>query len=174
METGSTNASSFSPYTVAGSNDEASTSDIATIEYRTSGASVDRSNNLRISRFAAVQGALQTMCRLPKDHDFHIDPATASKASDLLGLISENYDVSPPKVIPQDGEAVVFTWDFGELKRYLTVDEEEIDVMDLHKTRRIRCVHEIAIEGDHPYAALAQMIGVKSTSTTLMDNDADW
>lgn len=108
---------------------------------------------------------------LPKDHDFHVESAAAGRASDLLGLISENFNITPPRVMPQDGEAVVFTWDYGDLKRYLTVDENDLDVMDLHKTRRVRCVHDIEVGGDQPYAALVKIIGVDPVPTTMMEND---
>lgn len=123
-------------------------------------------NSARASHYSMLQQAIQTMCKLPLSHNLHVDAKAAQRASDILGMISENFEVSPPKVLPQDGEAVVFTWDFGDIKRYLSIDEEEVDVLDLHKTLMTRFSHEITIDGDHPYAAIIELVGSKPSSVT--------
>ncbi|MBB3393269.1 hypothetical protein FHT82_006063 [Rhizobium sp. BK275] len=110
------------------------------------------------------------MSALPPDHDFHVDPSSITRASEFLAVLAENFDIDPPKVLPQDGEAVVFTWDYGTLKRYLTIDPEQVDVMDLNKSLKVRCVHEIMSDQDaEAYAKLVGVIGAKPISATTTD-----
>lgn len=128
------------------------------------------SNTGRSAKFSALQEALSKMGRLPAEHDFHVDGKAVVKASELLALLASNFDIDPPRVMPQDGEAVVFTWDFGELKRYLTVDPELVDIMDLHKALQMRCVHEIdAADGREVYPDLITLIGARPLSSTTAD-----
>ncbi len=157
-----------------GSNNTPSDTRLKTIDWPFSNETDYRPNSLRAFHFVALQRALQSMCTLPEDHEFHVDPAAARNAANLLGLVSENFNISPPRVLPQDGEAVVFTWDFGRLKRYLTVDEHEVDLMDLDKEMQSRQIHDIASDSGNSYTKLINILGIQPISTTTIGNDVQW
>lgn len=117
--------------------------------------------------YAAIQGAIHTMALLPETHSFHVDADAAHRASDLLGIMWENFQIEPPKVLPQDGEAVVFTWDHGDIKRYVTVDREDVDVMDLHKQMQVKCIHEVQFDNEHALSDFVNTIGMLPSSITV-------
>lgn len=126
-------------------------------------------NFVRSDAYLNLVEAITVMSRLPVEHDFHVDREVALKASDILAVMYENFDISPPKVMSQEGDAVVFTWDYGDLKRYLTIDADEWDVMDLHKKLRMRCVHECEGEGREQIHELISVIGAHPFSSSTQD-----
>ncbi|CAD7023082.1 hypothetical protein REJC140_00087 [Pseudorhizobium endolithicum] len=128
-------------------------------------------NSDRSIRFAVLQQAIKHMALLPDDHTLHVDAEAAERASSILAVISQNFSVKPPKVMPQDGEGVVFTWDYGDLKRYLTVEEDDLDVMDLNKRLGVKCVHDVAHDMT-VFEKLVELIGAPPASSTTMDADA--
>lgn len=132
--------------------------------------SFSQGNTERACRYAAIQSAIHTMALLPESHSFHVDARAVYKASDLLGVMWENFHIEPPKVLPQDGEAVVFTWDHGDIKRYVTVDDEDVDVMDLHKTTQVKCIYEVQLDDEHAFSEFVNTIGLIPSSSTV-DHD---
>lgn len=106
-----------------------------------------RPNSARALRFSKIVEAIRRMADLPPDHNFHIDAETAKKSQTILALLMNNFDLDVPKMFPQEGEALVLTWDSENIKRYLTVDKAELDLLDLNKRTRVRCAHELAFDG---------------------------
>jgi hypothetical protein len=115
--------------------------------------------DIRTARFAALHEALRAMGELPEGHSFHVDAVTTAKAAGIIGFIAENFDVSVPQVFPQDGEAVVFTWGEGAMKRYLTIAGDDVDLMDVNKALRIRCEHNLSPNGSLEYNKLIDELG---------------
>ncbi|MDL2403251.1 hypothetical protein [Rhizobium mayense] len=111
------------------------------------------------------------MADLPADSDFHVDEEAAVRASNLLAVMSHNFAIIPPRVMPQDADSVVFTWDHGNLKRYLTVDSSDFGVMDLNKSQRVRCVHDLGGTAD-AYTKLIEIIGAEPLSSTNTGGNA--
>lgn len=137
-------------------------------------AAASRPNSLRGAKFAALQEALLTLASFPEGHDFHLDQAAATRASSFLGLLSNNLDIDPPRLFPQDGEAAVFTWDLGAVKRLLTVDAEEEDLMDINRNTMMRCDYDLPIEEELRLAALLDELGAQhlTLSSSLSGVDA--
>jgi hypothetical protein len=166
----------YDPFSLAGTVTDSFTASSYTNETAVTaalgtGATVHRPNGSRAAHYWALQNALQAMGALPEDHDFHVSPAAIQRAADLLGVIVQNFDISPPRVLPQDGEAVVFTWDYGAQKRYLTVDEDDMDIMDLDRKSQVRCVHNLDSPEDNTYEKLVSILGAQLISTTSTGDD---
>lgn len=136
--------------------------------------SSSRPNSLRGLRFAALYEALHTLGTLPEDHQFHLDPVVAKRASNYLGMISTNLDIEPPRLFPQDGEAAVFTWDIGPIKRLFTVDVDDVDLTDVNRNTMMRCDHELPEDWREQFPALLQELGGKilAFSSSATDGDA--
>ena len=111
--------------------------------------------------------AIKCMTELPHDNHFHLDALSGNLAMNLLGFIKEQVDVAPPKLYNQSGEAVVFTWDLGELKRYLTVAEDEIDLMHMSKISRFRCEETLTDHGKIDYRKLLSLLGPSPLNNSI-------
>ncbi|NKI61760.1 hypothetical protein HCG46_26030 [Labrenzia sp. PO1] len=97
--------------------------------------------------YAELFQAIHSMSELPEQEDLFLVPEVAKKASSVLGFLKEQVQLAPPKIINQDGEALSFTWDDRVLKKYLTVSDEEIDLMHVCKPLLTRC-EEVLSEGE--------------------------
>ncbi|MFK0330727.1 hypothetical protein ACIQUB_06345 [Rhizobium sp. NPDC090275] len=133
-----------------------------------------RPNSVRSAKFSAVQEALLTLCMLPEEHPLYLDPKASSRASALLGVLSSNLNISPPKLFPQDGEAAVLTWDLGMIKRLLTVDADDTDLMDISRRTFMRCDHELPEDETQQLSALLTELGAQHSMLpgSLVDEDA--
>lgn len=100
-----------------------------------------RSNAYRLTLLHEAIGKLGD---LPSEHELHIDATTKDRAVQFLNLIGQ--DGQLPKLFPQDGEALVFTWDAGARKRMITIAGEEISGMDIDKKTRMRCDYDLSFE----------------------------
>jgi hypothetical protein len=93
-------------------------------------------NNLtRLSRsnwethlFGEINELIFKMTRLPEAHDFYLHEHVARRAADLLATISTSSQIEPPRVINEEGDTVLFTWEEGDLKKYLCIDGEEVEI----------------------------------------------
>jgi hypothetical protein len=113
------------------------------IERKVNSSSVARNQNYRSTRFLALYETLKSLPELPEDDIFHLSLEVCDRAVDFVGLIAANLTIDPPRFFPQDGEAAVFTWDDGTVKRLLTLDAEDIDILDVHKETFMKCPHNI-------------------------------
>jgi hypothetical protein len=89
---------------------------------------VRRLSNWQAHMYEDVQKSLSLMVRLPEDHDLHLNADVASRAADILAWIRANTDAEAPKVINEDGDTVLFTWDDGSIKKYLCIDASDVEV----------------------------------------------
>ncbi|MGA1831637.1 hypothetical protein [Rhizobium wenxiniae] len=70
--------------------------------------------------YAALYSALQEMSELDDEEAMFIDADTFRSACSALNFI-RYYELPTPKVFSHGGDAVVFTWDFGQASLQLTV-----------------------------------------------------
>lgn len=89
--------------------------------------------NSDVNNFFELQGDIVKMTLLPVDHDFHLNKDVASKAAHILSWLQSNTTAEAPRVINEEGDAVIFTWDDGSVKKYLCVDDSEVEI----ETRRL-------------------------------------
>lgn len=89
---------------------------------------IRRLSNWQANMFEELQRTIYLMFRLPEEHDLHLDPAVAWRASEILGWIKSNTDAEAPRIINEDGDTLMFTWDEGALKKYLCIDDSEIEI----------------------------------------------
>jgi hypothetical protein len=124
----------------------------------------------RAERYASLQEVLRTLALFPDDDGFHLEKEVADRASDFLGFLSENVNIDAPLFFPQDGDAAVFTWDFGAVKRLLTLDVDEASSQDIHKRTFVRCRHDF---GDADYYTIMSELGATlSPSSTSVEGNA--
>ncbi|CAI2936188.1 protein of unknown function [Aminobacter niigataensis] len=69
-----------------------------------------------------VLGALQILASLPDDEDFYVGPVAKAEGEHALSLLYM-FDLDAPKVSSHDSESVVFSWERGEAKYYLSVGD---------------------------------------------------
>jgi len=117
-------------------------------------------------RFDALLEAIARLPTMPKFSEFYMEPDAAKKACDFLGLLRQNYDVTPPKIIPEENDTVVLTWDMGEYSRYLSVADDWYDLLDIHHTKNFRCKHEIPQDEQGALHVLVNQLHLPSKSTS--------
>ncbi len=135
------------------------------IEKSTQSSAVDASHNSRGAKFAALQEALYSVSRLDSSDSFFLGVETCTRASVILGLISSNLNIAPPRFLPQDGEVAIFTWDTPHLKRLLTIDPEEVDLMDINKSNYMKCTHEAPENLDEQLSFVLNELGAGSSAS---------
>ncbi|MBP0439552.1 hypothetical protein [Tianweitania sediminis] len=123
-------------------------------------------NDERSLKYYALYEAIRRMARLPKGHDFHIDTESAKHAEELLAVFATNFKGRAPKMFAQDGEAVVLTWDFDVLKRYLTIAGQELDLMDIGRASKMRCDYELDYDKADDFRKLLLLFGDEPLSET--------
>lgn len=98
-----------------------------------------RKSNYEYSQFYDLIGIISKMSDLPVQHVLHIDRELGVKAQSMLSIILENTSAPVPKIKNEDGEAVVFTWNASHGKKYLTVDDEQVDMLEVGPNDVARC-----------------------------------
>jgi hypothetical protein len=101
-------------------------------------------NSPRSWHFHFVNEAIGRMAQLPPSDPLHIDEATSRYAANLVGLMRNTFEIDPPKIFPQDAEALVMTWEEGEFTKLLTIAGEEVSLLDMHNPSQLRCYHDVA------------------------------
>jgi hypothetical protein len=85
-------------------------------------------SNWETHLFEEVTKLIFQMSRLPSGHDFHLDGTVARRAADVLGAINSNSLIGAPRVINEEGDTVLFTWEEGDLKKYLCIDGDDVEL----------------------------------------------
>lgn len=123
-----------------------------------SDASAQRPNSARGKQFAALTSAVSKLCKLPEYDTLHVQKDVCLRVGELLGLLSAQTDVDPPKLFPQDDETLALTWTQGRFMRLLSVEEDEISLVDVDKRTQHRCSHDLS-DSDN-LAGLLPALGV--------------
>ncbi len=95
-----------------------------------------QSANTRLSNwdaylYAEIADAINRMSRLSEDDELFLDKEVARRALTVLGFLKDHAAINPPKILNHGGEALAFTWMIQGIKRYLTVADDEVDLMSL-------------------------------------------
>jgi hypothetical protein len=125
-------------------------------------------SNWQSHLYAELSVAIDKMMRLSDDHDFYLEKEAGRKALSVLAFVRENIAIDPPKIINQSGEAVSFTWSFGDVKQYLTVAEDEVDLLLFKKSLNLRCEESLSTENYIDWSKILLRLGgaAKVTSGT--------
>lgn len=75
--------------------------------------------------------ALYDMTKLPEEHPFFLPEAIARHAKDCLAVLVNNSNIETPNLINRGGEALSFTWQLREGKAYLTIDDTDVDFLEI-------------------------------------------
>lgn len=86
-----------------------------------------RKSNRETYLHLEIQMILAKMALLPPTHDLHLDEEVARRASSFASWLHSNTTAPAPKIINEDGEAVLFTWLDRCVKTYISVDAEDVD-----------------------------------------------
>lgn len=100
---------------------------------KSGGSSEDRPVGL----FSAIEKSIAMLPHLPEDDENYLCSEAAEKALLVLSVL-RHANVPPPRIIPEDPDALSFTWDSSELKRFLTVALDEVDVTHVHRPTKSR------------------------------------
>jgi hypothetical protein len=82
------------------------------------------------------------MAELPPSHSLFLDPSTATRSEEIVALLYNNLNVIPPKLFPHEGDSLVLTWDMPEAKRMLSIEANDLDLVDILKRTKRRVRYE--------------------------------
>lgn len=100
----------------------------------------NRRSNYDTNFFFELQNAISKMTELPDGHYMHLDSKLSHRAKAILSVIASNSKIGPPRLINENGDAVVFTWKRPRGKSYLSVDCDHIDLMEFEDPNKQRVV----------------------------------
>lgn len=115
-------------------------------------------SNWEVSIFADLQQAIAKLTKLDQEDDFHLEPDAASLAIDILGVLRNCYELSPPKLLPEGNEDVSFTWDVGQIKTYLNVSPDGVEAMRLDKGTWNKSLESLSNGGSLNYVRLMEIL----------------
>lgn len=124
-------------------------------------------DDFRAKRFAALQEAIARLSLMNPSSDFFVEPGATRKAADFLALVSENYEITPPKILPEENDTLVLTWDVGDFRRYLSVADDSYGLLDIHNTKDVRCKHIIPDDEQAAIMALIAELRLSSKSSSV-------
>lgn len=105
----------------------------------------DKSNSGRSNHdyhlYYEIASAITSMVELPEDHRMHLPDDIAEKAQEVLNLIRDNTWATAPKIINESNEALIFTWRNGDSKAYLSVDDEDVSLLELDEQLNGQTTH---------------------------------
>lgn len=114
---------------------------ILVVPVENSSTSGQSPNSERTRHYLGLLEAISRMALYPEGHAFHVERGAAEKARELVGMLRHNLLIGAPRVFPHEGEAVVLTWREGEVKRLLSIDNEEWSLRDVNLRNSGRCYH---------------------------------
>lgn len=123
-------------------------------------------SNWQTSMYKEVQEALYKMSRLPQDHDLHLSSPTTKRAADVLAIIQANTYLEAPRLMNEEGDTVLFSWLENNLKKYLCVDEEEIEIELRKLGGRQHFSETVMSDGDLEIEKILQAIGKFEKNTS--------
>lgn len=109
--------------------------------------------------FGELIQALFKMSQLPEDHDLFLTSGASRRAADVLGAIQANTRLTPPRLMNEDGDTVLFSWLDANIKKYLCVDEDDIELEVRKLGTRQYCSETILTEGVMEVEKILQAVG---------------
>lgn len=92
-----------------------------------------RRSNWEQNLFFEVYNALDKMSQLPAGHYMHLPDTIRERALSVLNVIQNNTPANSPRIINESGEALLLTWPTMNGKSYISVDEEDVDLLRVLK-----------------------------------------
>jgi hypothetical protein len=127
-------------------------------------------SNWNAHLYSELFQAIDQMTKLSSTEPLALDEKVAHKALNVLGFIREQMKIEPPRIINQDGDALSFTWIYGSLKRYLTIADDEVDLMHLSLNHPFRCEEVLSNEDEIPYREILLRLSALPNSRTTEDD----
>jgi hypothetical protein len=94
-------------------------------------------------RYWALLDTIGQMAALSENHTYAVDEGTAAVALELLTEMSER-QVEPPRIFSTDADGLTLSWDYGKARRYLNIDGNELDVLDVRRPgEKVFCPYPI-------------------------------
>jgi len=97
----------------------------------------------------------------PRDGNEPVEEAAISAALALLDALSLS-GVEPPRVFSHGGDAVVLTWRQDQSRRYLTVTDEVVALLELHPKSGFKGRATFNLGDDDGMFELIQLLGGKN------------
>lgn len=116
-------------------------------------------SNWQTHLYMEVLQALSKMSRLPEDHGLFLEAGAYKRATDVLGLIQSNTLVSPPQIINEDGDTVLFSWINNNLKKYICIDQDDIELEIRKIGTQMVCSETLSTEGNVELDKILQALG---------------
>ncbi len=117
-----------------------------------------------------IISTIDVMKKLPQGEPLALDPKVANRAQNILSFIREQLKINPPKILNQDGDAVVYTWVEEDKEYYLTVADDEVDLMKFYQDGTYHVEVLSQDESDLPYKKIMELMLLHpKTSSTNYD-----
>lgn len=127
-----------------------------------------RLSNWDAHLYEEIENAIRRMSRLPEGEEFFLDAEVSRRALSVLYFLKDQEMTKPPKILNHDGESLSFTWMFGDMKRYLTVSDDEVDLMYLFPRLDVPRKEEVLSQGKEiPYEEIAKRLAIHLKSSTV-------
>lgn len=133
------------------------------------GISALSTSNHRGSLFFSIHTTLETMKSLPECHSFSLDPEVAARAQDLLSVLRWNFNIEAPRIFPQEHDVLVMKWQDNSLERFLSVTQDDVDLLDINPHNGIRCVHDLTEQGEIALRKLHDVLSMPERNSSAMD-----
>lgn len=125
---------------------------------RESASQISRSN-WTAHLYGELLQALFKMSQLPESHDLFLHSGVSKRAADVLGAIQANTLLAPPRLMNEDGDTVLFSWSDADLKKYLCVDEDDIELEVRKLGARHYCSEIVLTDGAMEVEKILQAVG---------------
>lgn len=126
-------------------------------------------SNWDVHFYSEVFHAIRAMTEIPEGEPLRLDEETAERAIDVLGFLKEQVKIDPPRLINQDGDALALTWVKNGLKSYLTVADDEIDLMHVSLKDMFRCEEVLSEKNEIPFDKILARLSAQVKSESLDD-----
>lgn len=87
--------------------------------------------NWDVHIYAEILQTIHLMAEMSEGEQLFLEPGVARRAREMLSFLKDHLSIDPPKIINQDGQALSLTWTRGNGKHYLTIADDEVDLMYL-------------------------------------------
>lgn len=138
-----------------------------------------RLSNSLSAKIGPLVEAIMHHAHLPATHDMAVDPKAAERAIEILGRLMYNYPIDAPTFFPQEGEEVIFKWDGKKIGRYLSVSNDDVNLMDLEPLSQNYCEYHLykedgsSSQDDFDFDTLVNELTSSSlSSTSIQAQDA--
>ncbi|MCD4511502.1 hypothetical protein LQT97_09655 [Brucella pseudogrignonensis] len=113
-----------------------------------------------------AEEALARLTELEENDPYHIGDAVYYRALSLLSFLRHSVELSAPMILPEGEEDVSLTWEDENIKRYLSISLDSVEVMDFNKSDHKSNIVPLGEDEDVDYQKLmALMIGNVRTSS---------